>query len=383
MLSTFFRNIVNSLYPLIVVGMAGVCTLQSASAAGLPDTLIVPIKVNPGLQFDIVRFQVKPGSKVKIIFYNTDDMDHNFLITKPGKREAVVNGALKLGTKGPAANYIPESPDVLWAIPVISPHQQSFITFTAPAEPEVFPFVCTYPGHGFVMYGAMYVTTEKLPDISTDLNIPPMRRTSSEVSESSEQHKGHGVSKALHPYTPVPPFLYRVFIEGASPAAIAVNLPNRLSYCWDAGTCMLRFAWKGDFLDNSDLWKGKGDALAKVSGDIFFKDNTHYPLRLSNFSTVPRVDFKGYKLVNRYPEFHYTLNGEDVFEMVLSKEDGSGIIRKFRIPGSKKPVRFLTEGETNIQYESSEGSWSNGVLHLSASQAKSFSITMSIKKEDR
>ena len=130
-----------------------------------------------GLQYDVVRFKVKPGSKVKITLNNISDMSHNLLITKPGTRENVVNTALKLAEKGPQMDYIPEIDEVLWSIPVISPGQTKSVSFTAPAQSGVYPYVCTYPGHGFVMYGAMYVTPdETLPDIRNDLNIPESRR---------------------------------------------------------------------------------------------------------------------------------------------------------------------------------------------------------------
>ena len=104
-----------------------------------------------------------------------------------------------------------------------------------------------------------------------------------------------------HPYALIPPYLYHVYIEGASPAAIAVHLPNDLSYCWDAGDCRLRFAWKGGFLDMSDLWKGHFDASAKVLGDIFFRDNTDYPIRLGENATIPVVEYKGYRLIRTVP----------------------------------------------------------------------------------
>ena len=76
----------------------------------------IKIDVLVGLQYDLLRFNVKPGERLKIIFSNGDDMSHNLLITKPGN--------------------------------------------------------------------------------------------------------------ALHPYIPVSPYFYRVFIDGSSPAAIAVSLPN-------------------------------------------------------------------------------------------------------------------------------------------------------------
>ncbi|MDP3469916.1 MAG: plastocyanin/azurin family copper-binding protein, partial [Daejeonella sp.] len=205
----------------------------------------IKIDVLVGLQFDLVRFNVKPGEKLNLIFSNSDDMSHNLLITKPGTRLDVVNEALKLGEKGPSLDFIPTSSSVLWAIPLVNPNQLRTLSFTAPIQEGVYPYVCTLPGHGFIMFGAMYVNAGgEMPDLKNDPNIPPNRRTEDNPIANSS-HKDHDQVKKikpLHSYTPVSPYLYRVFIEGASPAAIAVSLPDDLSYCWDAGTCRLRFA---------------------------------------------------------------------------------------------------------------------------------------------
>jgi len=337
----------------------------------------ISIKAVPGLQYDVVRFKVKPGSEVEITLSNVSDMSHNFLITKPGQRLNVVNAAQQLAEKGPQMDYIPKIDAVLWSIPVVSPGQTKSVTFTAPTQAGVYPYVCTYPGHGFIMYGAMYVTSdETLPDIGNDLNIPESRRQD-EASAGKEnvQEKSAGVNP--HPYALIPPYLYHVFIEGASPAAIAVHLPNDLSYCWDAGTCRLAFAWKGGFLDMSPLWKGHMDTSAKILGDIFYRDNTDYPLRLGETAIVPAVEYKGYRLVDRYPEFHYTLNGLDVYELIRPKADSFGLIRVFRIPHADRVVWFFRnhQGDT-IEYEFSAGHLKDKKLKLSSMEAKEFTITM-------
>ena len=187
-------------------------------------------------------------------------------------------------------------------------------------------------------------------------------------------------AKPLHPYTPVSPYLYRVFIEGASPAALAVSLPGNLSYCWDASVCKLSFSWSGGFLDNSELWKGKGDVLAKVVGTLFFRDKTEFPLSIGNNDGIQVVDYKGYSLINRYPEFHYTLNGLDVYELIMPNNNAKGLIRKFRIPGCNKIVWFNTNPTDGVSYLSSAGKWKNGKWKLLPKQAKDFSITMSRKE---
>src|SRR5690606_9142024 len=131
-----------------------------------------------------------------------------------------------------------------------------------------YPYVCTYPGHGFVMFGAMYVTTDKtMPPLKDDPNIPSVRRSD---GKGEGAHAGHIAGPVL-PYKETPPFLYRTFIENAGPAAIAVRLTDDLSYCWDAGTCRLRYAWEGDFIDMSALWAGHRQAVAKVLGTVFYR----------------------------------------------------------------------------------------------------------------
>lgn len=344
----------------------------------------IKIDVLVGLQYDLVRFSVKPGEKLKLIFSNSDDMSHNLLITKPGARLEVVNQAINLGQNGPEMDYIPKSSSILWAIPVVNPNQSRILSFTAPKQAGIYPYVCTLPGHGMIMFGAMYVSNDgQMPQLKDDLHIPPNRRTDDKLSQSKHQpNKGHHDVKInpLHPYTPVSPYFYRVFIEGSSPAAIAVSLSADLSYCWDAGTCKLRFAWKGGFLDNSELWKGKGDASAKVVGNVFFRDKTQFPLTINADNFNPIIDYKGYKLINRYPEFHYTVNGIDVYELIMPNVDGSGLIRTFRIPNAKTTVWFNTDPFDGVSYSSSVGFWEGNRLKLNPMEAKKFSMTMRLKE---
>lgn len=349
----------------------------------------IELKVLPGLQYDVVRFTVKPGAAVKLSFTNTDDMSHNLLITKPGARVNVVNAALALEEQGPAMNYVPKLAEVLWSIPVVSPDQTRSLSFKAPQKAGVYPYVCTFPGHGFVMYGAMYVNADgRMPDLKSDPNIPPSRQeeqAGSAGQAAAGQHDMHHMQgmqhpqkpAANHPYTPVPPYLYRIFMEDAGPAAIAVSLPQDLSYCWDAGLCRLRYAWKGGFVDNTGIWKGHADAVAKIVGTIFYREITSSPLRIGKPDELPLADYKGYRLVNKYPEFHYTLNGTDVYEMILPKEDGKGLVRKFRIPDARKTV-WLACGKHNESetYEASSGVWEKDKLKLSPQQARDFSVTI-------
>lgn len=342
------------------------------------DTITITLKAVAGLQFDLVRFAVKPGAKVKVVLKNVDDMSHNMLFTSPGKRESVVNAAMNLEEKGPSMDYIPDSPDVLWSIPVISPGEEKSVTFRAPKQSGIYPYVCTFPGHGFSMYGAMYVNTDgKMPELQKDENIPLSRRSGDKKVQDHASHSQN--AQRDHPYELTPPYLYRVYMQNASPAAIAVNLPHNLSYCWDAETCELRYAWKGGFVDNTGLWKGKPNSEAKILGTLFYRNDVKQPLRIGKPETLPVVGYKGYRLINRYPEFHYTLDGVDVYEIIHPTESGDGLIRTFSVPEGKKDLWFQVDARDGMKYESSAGKWQSNRLLIRASDVKKFSIVM-VKK---
>src|SRR5690606_20562247 len=126
------------------------------------------------------------------------------------------------------------------------------------------------------------------------------------------------------------------------------------------GTSCLRFAWTGGFLDNSDLWKGKGDAEAKVVGEVFFRSKAGFPIRIGDENPV-RIAYKGYRLKDRYPEFHYQVDGTDVYELIHPKADGTGLERVFRIPAATAAVTFLTPPDEGVTYAASAGEWKQGV----------------------
>ena len=332
----------------------------------------IEIKAIAGLKYDVTRFKVKPGERIKLILTNVDDMDHNLVITKPNARKDVVDTSHNLGENGPKQNYVPVTDKVLWSVRIVTPGQSAYIIFQAPAKEDVYPYVCTLPGHGLVMYGAMYVTTKDLPPIEKDPNIPPANA----VSVDSEQH--HHEAADLHPYKTTPPYLYRIFMPDAGPAAIAVSLPHQLSYCWDAGSCRLRYAWQGEFLDPTNYFDKKAEKYAKIMGTIFYRDKTTYPLKFST-NKNPVVDFKGYKLIDRYPEFHYTIDGKDVYELIKPKEDGTALIRSFKVPEATQPLYFVFDNNDGAEYTTSRGMIKGNQINLTADDAHEFVIVMTKK----
>lgn len=317
-----------------------------------------------GLRFDPPRFVVEPGAKVKVNLENADDMAHNFVITKPDARMEVVNAAMTLQVT-PDADFIPKTDKILQHSPVLLPGKKASLSFTAPTAEGVYPYVCTYPGHGIVMYGAMYVTSkprDPLPPLAKDMNIPENVRTL-------------GEAQVLHAYQEVPPYVCRIFVRDTGPASMAVALPGNQNYCWDAGACRLRYAWFGAFLDPMPHWTGNGDGLAEVLGRIYYRAPAGMQLRLGAGDQEPQVKFLGYRLVQRFPEFHYTVNGVEVRELIKPQHHG-GLELTFTLTNPTEPVLYKIDPKGGAVFAASVGEFKEGVLALTAAQAKSFTITL-------
>lgn len=115
--------------------------------------------------FDKDRIAVQAGKPVEFRFENTDIMPHNFVIVAPGRLELVGNTAEVQGAQPGAAerDYVPslEQPRaILLASKLLQPRQAQQLPFTAPKEPGIYPYVCTYPGHWRRMHGALYVVAD-------------------------------------------------------------------------------------------------------------------------------------------------------------------------------------------------------------------------------
>mgnify|MGYP001118269450 FL=1 len=330
------------------------------------DTVRITLKAISGLQYDQVRLKVPPAAWVELTLTNTDEMPHNWIMTQPGAREDVVDKSLELAKQG-STDYVPESDKVLQAIPLILPDQTYTISFQAPSQEGAYPYVCTYPGHGAVMYGAIYVTNNQLPPLATDENVPTSRRDDESVAEEKAPK---------HPYPDILPVMYRTFMPNCGPAGIAVGLLGDISYCWDAGQCRLRYAWKGGFIDLEEHWSGKGKELAEIVGMVFYRDSTEFPFRIGESQEIPDVKFLGYEMKNRYPTFKYRLNDVEVTERIIPVFENPGIKRVLTFAGLDEPLWFI-KGQDNVLYYSNQGEWeSEKILRLSPEEAQEFTITI-------
>ncbi len=344
------------LWFLSVLLLLSVVGLQAADPAGGADAArVITIKAISGLQYDVKRFAVEPGATVSIIFINDDatDMPHNLVFTKPGKRMDVVNAAMAMGADAIKAGFVPPGPDVIAAIPEVKPHAEAKLTFTAPTEKGIYPYVCTYPGHGLIMFGDLYV----------GVPLPAEKPVVAEKEPSNP-----------HAFPLTRPYLYRLFMPDSNVASVAIMLPGELNLCWDAANCRPRYLWRGAGVDISAYWKGNGSGRVKLVGEKVWSAGGEIPLRLSK-NTVPVVAFKGYALMQGYPEFRYTIDGVAVKELVKEHEGGKGLICSF-VVDSDKPLYYVVDPQQNALFHSAVGTFTDGTLNIPAQQGRSFTVTL-------
>lgn len=127
---------------------------------------VITIKVvKDVMKFDKELITAQAGTVVKIVFQNPDHMQHNFVLIKPKTMDKVGAAADKMAMDGSGTklNYVPRMPEVLQATPLINPGGSYTLTFTVPATPGDYPFVCTFPGHWRIMNGILRVSKAPNP----------------------------------------------------------------------------------------------------------------------------------------------------------------------------------------------------------------------------
>ena len=111
------------------------------------------------MAYDHQTMVAKAGSPVRLVLDNPDEMPHNFVLTRPGALMDIglLAEAEATQPEAIARQYVPESEKVLVSSRLLQPRDRQVLEFTAPSEPGIYPYVCTYPGHWRRMFGALYV----------------------------------------------------------------------------------------------------------------------------------------------------------------------------------------------------------------------------------
>ena len=176
------------------------------------------------------------------------------------------------------------------------------------------------------------------------------------------------------------PVLYRVSMQEI-PRAIAVGLPGGQSYCFDAQSCQLRYAWSGAFLDMKLVWTGQGGGAAEPLGRRWFTAPAGiFPLRLGGGEANPKeVRFKGYRLEQGVPVMLYQVDGVSVAEKITATPDGKGLLREFTLGSAPAGVAFMSSAPADLKIESSAGPATGGRFTIPGGPAPHFTVTISTR----
>jgi uncharacterized protein len=141
-------------------------TSPAEATATLPDAVkaapdvVIRLSVKSGeMQFDKTELTVAPNQVVEIVFINPDTMQHNVVVGQPGSLQAIGAAADELARtpNGPAQQYVPQVPQVIFSTKLVEPGETLTVQFKAPAQTGDYPYVCTFPGHWRVMNGILHV----------------------------------------------------------------------------------------------------------------------------------------------------------------------------------------------------------------------------------
>ena len=168
----------------VVADAPEVAAVKSGVLSDTPQLTTVRIATIPErMMYDVKEVVLKPGKKVRLTFANVDFMPHNILMVNPGKLEEVAAKAADLGAKGFELGFVPESPEILWAIKLVDYGKEQAVEFVAPAKPGAYPYVCTFPGHAGTMNGLFIVAADKAEADKIRASQKPVQLTEWKLSD--------------------------------------------------------------------------------------------------------------------------------------------------------------------------------------------------------
>ncbi len=112
-----------------------------------------------GLRFATAELRARAGERLSVTLVNPDVVPHNWVLLAPGSAQKVGEASNEMiaEPEGFAKHYVPELPEVLAYTDMVGPGEAFTIHLDAPAQPGIYPYLCTFPGHWMVMKGALVV----------------------------------------------------------------------------------------------------------------------------------------------------------------------------------------------------------------------------------
>jgi azurin len=140
-------------------GMNGAAAATLPTVAAVPDVTLQLGVVRGEMKYSAPELTVQAGQMVEVVFTNTDEMQHNFVLGQSGSLQAIGAAADALAAQPGAINlgYVPEVAQVLAKTPLVNPGQTVRVQFRAPDAVGQYPYMCTFPAHWRIMNGVLNV----------------------------------------------------------------------------------------------------------------------------------------------------------------------------------------------------------------------------------
>jgi len=131
--------------------------------------------------------------------------------------------------------------------------------------------------------------------------------------------------------------------------AVNVGSPQKINYTFDMDNGSIFQLWRGDFLDATRMWTGRGDGTAKTLGSVLYLGPPAFPInKMSNANTPWKTDTtgmefitKGYTLDDKgFPSFKFKILGATVTDKVKVLESGQGIQHEILVEKSTKDLSW-------------------------------------------
>jgi hypothetical protein len=139
----------------------------------------------------------------------------------------------------------------------------------------------------------------------------------------------------------------RVMLPDARAGSFAFGLPGGVNFCYEPARGGVNYAWTGGFLDIANVRPvNKLIKAAALLGPVVYRESGDSPLRRSNATRAPVVEFKGYTLRHSAVELRYTVDGAPVAETISALPGAAGLRRTFRFDraGADAPWVYVVEG---------------------------------------
>lgn len=168
---------------------------------------------------------------------------------------------------------------------------------------------------------------------------------------------------------PTKPVLQRSFVyfDGKKRThAINIGLPNGINASYDLNRAALLHAWRGKFLNATEMWYERGEpqitepmaASIQLNGKnpIFIRANSSGPIP-DSLSVENEWIYKGYSMdENKNPVFKYSFSNETVTDKIVSAANGSGILRSFTF-SNYLANSFIRAGESKSIIKGENGTY--------------------------